>query len=356
MTELAKAGPAKAGLTKAAPPKTGLAEPAPPVPHHEVRRYFEGTVPQAGWTRDIWALRRETRQEALAVRGDLERVAAVEAISIAGVPARLYRPAPASGPDTGQRADATGNVLVWVHGGGWLHGDLDCYEGVARTLANLARCAVLAVDYRLAPEHPFPAGLDDVWTAVEWSAANFGQVAIAGDSSGGNLAAAAALKARDRQVDIAAQVLIYPVLESHMNSRYKRAFRTRYAGFLNQPEYGTTTFDRISYIWAAYVPDPRLRDCPYVSPLRADSLRGVAPAVIITAEHDILRSEAQEYAQRLRAEGVRVAHHDYPGQIHGFFQMRGVMSDAQHAMSVAASHVNHEFTRRDAGRAPGTKQ
>lgn len=334
---------------------TELAEPAMPVPHAEVRRYFERSTPGTpGWTRDIEALRRETREEALAVRGDLDRVAAVDAISIAGVPARLYRPA--SRPEDGCPDDAVGSVLVWVHGGGWMHGDLDCYEGVARALANRARCSVLAVDYRLAPEHPFPAGFDDVWAAVEWSAGNFGQVAVAGDSSGGNLAAAAALKARDRQIDIAVQVLVYPVLESHMNTRYKRAFRTRYAGFLNQPEFGTVTFDRISYIWDNYVPEPHLRDCPYVSPLRADSLRGVAPAVIITAEHDILRSEAQEYAQRLRDEDVRVAHHDYAGQVHGFFQMRGVMSDAHDAIGVAATHVNHEFIRREAVRAPGTMQ
>jgi acetyl esterase len=287
-------------------------------------------------------------------------VAAVEPITIAGVPARLYRPAPrpavASSPDAYCPDNAARNIVVWVHGGGWMHGDLDCYEGVARALANRARCAVLAVDYRLAPEHPFPAALDDVWAAVEWSAENFGQVAVAGDSSGGNLAAAAALKARDRKIDIAVQVLVYPVLESHMNSRSKRAFRARYAGFLNQPEYGTVTFDRISYIWDTYVPQAHLRDCPYVSPLRAGRLRGVAPAVIITAEHDILRSEAQEYAQRLRDEDVKVAHHDYPGQIHGFFQMRGVMSDAEDAMSVTASRVNHEFTRRDAVRAPARKQ
>jgi acetyl esterase len=279
----------------------------------------------------------------------------VDAISIAGAPARLYRPAPP--PADGRHPeDAAGNVLVWVHGGGWMHGDLDGYEGVARALANRARCAVLAVDYRLAPEHPFPAGFDDVWAALEWSAGKFGQVAVAGDSSGGNLAAAAAIKARDRHIDLAVQVLVYPVLESHMNSRYKREFRTRYAGFLNQPEFGTVTFDRISYIWDAYVPDPHLRDCPYVSPLRADSLRGVAPAVIIAAEHDILRSEAQEYAQRLRDEDVRVAYHDYAGQIHGFFQMRGVMSDAHDAIAVVASHVKEEFTRREADRAPRTTQ
>ncbi|HEX9042240.1 MAG TPA: alpha/beta hydrolase [Trebonia sp.] len=335
---------------------TEPAKPAAPLAHAEVRRYFEESVPAPGWTRDIEALRRATREEALAVRGDLERVAAVEALSIGGVPARLYRPTGAGCPNGCHPDDAAGNVLIWVHGGGWMHGDLDCYEGVARALANRARCAVLAVAYRLAPEHPFPAGFDDVWAAVEWSAGRFGQVAVAGDSSGGNLAAAAALKARDRQVDIAAQVLVYPVLESHMNSRYKRAFRTRYAGFLNQPEYGTVTFDRISYIWDTYVPGPRLRDCPYVSPLRADRLRGVAPAVIITAEHDILRPEAQEYAQRLRNEDVRVTYREYPGQVHGFFQMRGVMSDAQDAMSVAASHVNHEFTRRDVPRDPARKQ
>ncbi len=331
------------------------AERAMPVPHDEVRRYFERSVPSPGWTRDIEMLRRETREEALAVRGDLERVAAVDAMSVAGVPARLYRPAPP--PADGCYPDnAAGNVLVWVHGGGWMHGDLDCYEGVARALANRARCSVLAVDYRLAPEHPFPAGFDDVWAAVEWSAENFGQVAVAGDSSGGNLAAAAALKARDRQIDIAVQVLVYPMLESHMNTRYKRAFRTRYAGFLNQPDFGTVTFDRIRYIWDAYVPEPHLRDCPYVSPLHAYSLRGVAPAVIITAEHDILRSEAQEYAQRLRDEDVGVAQHDYAGQVHGFFQMRGVMSDAQDAIGVAASYVDHEFTRREAVRAPGEMQ
>jgi acetyl esterase len=333
-----------------------MAEPAIPVPHHEVRRYFEKSRLQPPpWTRDIEVVRRETREEAMAVRGHLEPVAAVHGFSIAGVPARLYRPAgPPAG--TGGPDDAAGNVLVWVHGGGWMHGDLDCYEGVARALANRARCAVLAVDYRLAPEHPFPAGFDDVWAAIEWSAANFSWVAVAGDSSGGNLAAASALKARDRGVGIAAQVLVYPVLESHMDTLFKHTFRTRYARFLNQPEFGAEAFDRISHIWGTYVPEPRLRDCPYASPLHASSLKGVAPAVIITAEHDILRWEAYEYAQRLRNEDVEVVQHNYAGQVHGFFQMLGVMSDAQDAIGVAASYVNREFTRREATHAPGEMQ
>ena len=325
---------------------TDLVEPAVPVPAEEARRYFSasGLLPPP-WTRDIGEVRRETRAEALAVRGPLEPVASVEELTIAGVPARLYRPArrdspagdagPGRGPD-----DAERGVLVWVHGGGWMHGDLDCYEGVARALANHAQCVVLAVDYRLAPEHPFPDGFDDVWNAIEWATGHFGQVAVAGDSSGGNLAAAAALKARDLQVGLAAQVLVYPVLESHMDTLFKNTFRTRYASFLNRPGFGDEAFDRIGHIWDTYVPEPSLRDSPYVSPIHARSLRGIAPAMIITAEHDILRWEAQEYARRLRTENIPVVHHNYEGQLHGFFQMLGVMSDARHAIGIAADYVS----------------
>jgi acetyl esterase len=324
---------------------TELIEPATPVPDAEVRRYLEqGESSPAPWTRDIAVLRRETRDAALAVRGRLEPVAAVQALTVAGVPARLYHPErpPWVG---GQPASAERGVLVWLHGGGWMHGDLDCYEGVARAFANSTRCRVLAVDYRLAPEHPFPAGFDDAWAAVEWSAARFSRVAVAGDSSGGNLAAAVALKARDKNVRLAAQVLVYPVLESRADTEFKRAFKERYAIFANQAGFGPDSFARINYIWDTYVPDSAARDSPYVSPAHVGSLRGVAPAVIITAEHDILRQEAQDYALRLRADGVPAVLRDYPGQIHGFFQMRGVMSAAQDAMDFVAEYLNHEFDR-----------
>jgi len=326
-----------------------LADSATPVPHDEVRRYFEDAGPNpAPWTRDIAALRRETRDEAMAVRGHLESVAMVETLSIAGTLSRLYRPATPrlrGGPGGSQRDGSDRDVLVWLHGGGWMHGDLDCYDGVARAFANRAGCPVIAVDYRLAPEHPFPAGFDDVWATVEWSAANFGRVAVAGDSSGGNLAAAVAIKARDRNVDLAAQVLVYPVVESRTDTEFKRWFRARYGRFANQPDFGPATADRINYIWETYVPDPAARDCPYASPARADTLRGVAPAMIITAEHDILRGEGQDYARRLLADGVPVALCGYPGQIHGFFQMRGVMSAALDAMNLAADYLKREFGR-----------
>jgi acetyl esterase len=325
---------------------TELVDPATPVPHDDVRRYFEQSGPSpAPWTRDIAVLRRETRDAAMGVRGALEPVAAVRALSVAGVPARLYQPA-GSPPAGGQPGGSGRNVLVWLHGGGWMHGDLDCYEGVARAFANAAGCSVLAVDYRLAPEHPFPAAIDDAWAAVEWSAARFGRVAVAGDSSGGNLAAAAALKARDRGMPLAAQVLVYPVLEIRADTEFKRAFPARYAGFAGQADFGSDSFDRITHIWDTYVPDRAARDCPYASPARATTLSGVAPAVIITAEHDILRREAQDYARRLRADGVPAVLRDYAGQIHGFFQMRGVMPIAQDAMDLAAGYLKREFGRR----------
>jgi acetyl esterase/lipase len=325
---------------------TELVDPATPVPHDEVRRYLKQSSPSpAPWTRDIEVLRCETREAAMAVRGGLEPVAAVRALRVAGVPARLYQPA--EPPSIGGQPGRSGrNVLIWLHGGGWMHGDLDCYEGVARAFANRAGCSVLAVDYRLAPEHPFPAGFDDAWAAVEWSAASFDRVAVAGDSSGGNLAAAAALKARDKNVRLAAQVLVYPVLESRADTEFKRAFQARYTRFGNQADFGSDSFERINYIWDTYVPDRAVRDCPYASPARVGTLRGVAPAVIITAEHDILRREAQDYARRLRVDGVPVAFRDYAGQIHGFFQMRGVMSAAQDAMNLAAEYLRREFDRR----------
>ena len=308
-----------------------IAGSATPVPNDEVRRYLETVRPDSTWrTGDIAALRRQTRAEALAVRGALTPMAAVDEVVAGGVRCRLYRP---TSPGPGRSA------VMWIHGGGWIHGDLDCYEGVTRALAAASGAPVLAVAYRLAPEHPFPAGLEDVWAALEWASSRFDRIAIAGDSSGGNLVAATAIKARDLRVALALQVLIYPVLDSSAETPYKARFRDRYTTFAGQTEFGTTAFDRINYIWEQYVPEPARRIEPYASPARVSSLRGVAPAVIVTAEHDILRGEAESYAERLRADGVPVARYEFPGQIHGFFQMRGVLSDAHRAMELVADAV-----------------
>jgi acetyl esterase len=313
----------------------GPAKPATPLPHHQLREYLERATPSPDpWSVDIGAVRAEARQRALAVQGELTPVEAVAEIDADGVPGRLYRP-----------AGTEPEVLIWAHGGGWMHGDLDSCEGVARALAHRAECAVLTVDYRLAPEHPFPAGLDDVWATTAWAQRNFASVAVGGDSSGGNLAAAVALKARDCGLELAAQVLVYPVLDSTEDTDYKRRFRKLYANFAGQIGYGTSAYDRLEFFWQTYAPDPSARDSPLVSPLHAPTLLGVAPAVVIAAEHDFLRGEAEEYVRRLRDDRVGVELHTYRGQIHGFFEMLGVLTDAQHAVSTAGRAVRHAFDR-----------
>ncbi|MFC8796551.1 alpha/beta hydrolase [Promicromonospora sp. NPDC057138] len=318
-----------------------MTTPIGPVPSAQVRRYLESLAPEVNyWGRDISGLRKQVHDHALAVRGPLEHVASVETIKAGGVPSRLYRP-------RGNEED----VLVWIHGGGWMFGDLDCCEGVARALANRAGCAVLAIDYRLAPEHPFPAAFDDSWTAIGWARRNFSKVAVGGDSSGGNLAAAVALRARDSRLDLALQLLVYPVLDSTMDTTAKRRFVEMYSNFSGSRDYGRTTYERIGYLWDAYVPDELMRQSPVVSPLRAETLCGVSPAIIITAEHDILRGEALEYARRLRRDQVPVEIHDYVGQIHGFIEKLGVMTDAIDAVDKAGSALRRSFANRESDRA-----
>jgi acetyl esterase len=308
----------------------------PPRPHEQVRDFLRrSTLSPDPWAVDIGTVRTDARERVLAVSGELAAVASVEAIEVDGVAGRLYRP-------VGEEQE----LLVWAHGGGWIHGDLDTCEGVARALANRAGCAVFAVDYRLAPEHPFPAALDDVWTAIGWARRNFAGVAVGGDSSGGNLAAAATLKARDTRVDLAAQLLVYPVLDSTEDTDYKVAFTRRYARFAGLPGYGPNTYQRLSHIWETYVPDPAVRRSAYASPLHASSLAGVAPAVIFTAEHDFLRGEAEDYARRLQSDGVPVELHEYAGQIHGFFEMFTVMTDSHHAVGVAGDALRRAFRHR----------
>jgi acetyl esterase len=301
-----------------------------PSPSDETRRYLELNGDDDDPDYDPLRVRQKNNRAGVEVRGLLRPVASVRDVHINGVSVRRYVPAdPIVGPRLG---------VVWIHGGGWMHGDLEVYEGLARALANDIGGEVIAVDYRLAPEHPFPAGLDDVWKVVLWAVNEFGSVVVAGDSSGGNIAAAAALKARDAGVSLAAQLLIYPVLDAD-ETDFKKDFRTRYAGFVGQEQFGRTTYDRIRWIWDVYVPDPALRASPFANPMRADELTGVAPAVIVTAEHDILRGEGEAYAIRLREDGVPVELLNSPGQIHGFMQMRAVLSESPRALARAAEAV-----------------
>ncbi|MFN0027607.1 MAG: alpha/beta hydrolase [Acidimicrobiales bacterium] len=209
-------------------------------------------------------------------------------------------------------------VLVYLHGGGWVIGRIDEFDTMARKLAERTSCAVVLVDYRLAPEHRYPIAVEDCWAGLQWAAANREQITgradapvmVAGDSAGGNLAAAMALRARDRNgPDLALQVLIYPVTDADFE-------RPSY----NDPANALIlTKEAMVWFWDHYVPNPADRIQPDASPLRAQDLAGVAPAVVLTAEHDVLRDEGEAYAERLQAAGVSVDFKRHIGQTHGFF-------------------------------------
>ena len=193
-------------------------------------RVYLGLVPVRSplWERGVVRARREMREDALAVAGEPEPVRSVEDVVAGGVGARLYRP---FGDER--------SVLVWLHAGAWILGDLESYDAVARALANRAGCAVLSVDYRLAPEHPYPAALDDCWAATVWASGQFERVAVGGDSAGGNLAAAVSLQARDRRLDLVMQVLVYPVLDyAALEGAFCTDYVRRYEGFAGARNFG----------------------------------------------------------------------------------------------------------------------
>jgi acetyl esterase len=211
-------------------------------------------------------------------------------------------------------------VIVFYHGGGWVLGDAAGHEVPARKLAERTSAAVVLIDYRLAPEHRFPVAADDSYAGLEWAAANMEKIAgrkdvpliVAGDSAGGNLAAVVALRARDRngpKIDL--QVLIYPVTDYDFD-------RPSYTDPENQL---LLTRDAMIWFWDHYAPDASQRNSQDVSPLRAANLAGLPPAVVATAQHDVLRDEGDAYAQRLREAGVAVNHKCHEGQTHGFFTM-----------------------------------
>ena len=210
-------------------------------------------------------------------------------------------------------------VIVYYHGGGWVIGAIDEFDTLARKLAERTSCAVVLVDYRLAPEHRYPVAVDDSYAALEWAAARLDEIAgpdaplfVAGDSAGGNLAAVMALRARDRGgPPIAAQVLIYPVTDADFE-------RPSYTDPENQL---LLTREAMVWFWDHYTPDPAQRGEADASPLRAADLAGLPPAVVLTAEHDVLRDEGEAYAERLKEAGVPVNFMRHEGQAHGFFTL-----------------------------------
>jgi acetyl esterase len=207
-----------------------------------------------------------------------------------------------------------------------------------RALANRSRCAIVSVDYRLAPEHKFPAAFDDACAAVRWAASRgerFGWdgscLAVAGDSAGGNLAAAVALYAREHGPPIRLQLLIYPVLDHDYDNDSYREFGE---------SWGVVTRADMAWFHSQYVNHPDQLDLPYVSPLRAAGLSGLPEALLILPEADPLRDEALEYARRLRDAGVPATAKVYTGMIHGFWQLGGVLEDGRRAIDDAAAALH----------------
>lgn len=300
------------------------------------------TTPARGrpmWERDIAGLRREEEELSLAGAGEPEVVAAVYQISARGVPARLYWP----------RQYRKG-VLVWLHGGAWMLGSPASHDALARAFANRIGSAVLSVDYRRAPEHRYPAAVDDAWSATRWAAGHFGQVAVGGDSAGGNLAAAVAIRARDRGLALALQLLVYPVLDADLEARYRQEFAERNHDPADPEMFGIDWLRNLRYIWQQYVPEPGHRLAPDASPMHAASLAGLVPALFITAGRDILRAETEQYARRLAGAGVPARVRNYPRASHGFFHLLAAAPDARDAVGRSAAAVRHAFSQ-DTGRA-----
>jgi acetyl esterase len=252
-------------------------------------------------------------RESAMLSGPGEEVAEVREVEIPGpggpIPARVYRP-------LAERASALA-LVAYFHGGGWVLGTLDAFDSVCRALANASGAVIASIDYRLAPEHPFPAGLDDARAAVRWLAAHAddlgadpARLAIAGDSAGGNLAAVTARRLRDEGgPPLRFQALIYPVCDSALNTPSYR---------LNGSGFGLSAASMKRY-WELYL-DGADGTQPDASPLRAAELAGLPPAFVLTVRHDVLCDEGEAYARALEDAGVPVTLSRYDGAVHGFFR------------------------------------
>ena len=239
------------------------------------------------------------------------------------IPLRLYRHGEGSSPRP---------VLVYFHGGGWVIGDLDTHDTLCRQLALASGCVVVSVDYRMGPEHPFPAAVDDACAATRWVAAqaaalglDAARLAVGGDSAGGNLAAVVSLALRG-ELPLAFQLLIYPATDQH---RTHESHRRNAQGYL-------LTADTMTWFHDHYITDPAHDNDWRASPLLHPDLSGLPPALVLTAGYDPLRDEGVAYAQRLSESGVRATLVSFERQIHGFMPMGRVIDEANEAVALCA--------------------
>lgn len=295
----------------------------------EIKAFLEAGaaagLPQV-WEAPLNIIRANT-QGRPALAGPIEEIYQLENRFIPGptadLPIRIYR------PDNSNRAQ----TIVYFHGGGWVLNFLDIYDASLSRLANRSGATIISVNYQKAPEHPFPIPFDDCYSTLLWVLQNSDElrvdpnnIGVAGDSAGANLAAAVALKARDNAVDLAFQLLIYPCNDRNFETD---SYRNKATG------YGLTT-QAMQWFWEQYLQGDQHDSNPYAVPARAQSLKGVAPAIVITAEYDPLLSDGENYAQQLREDGVSVSYQSYEGMIHGFFTNVAVTPTSQLAINQVA--------------------
>jgi acetyl esterase len=232
-------------------------------------------------------------------------------------------------------------LLVYFHGGGWVLGNLDVHDAVCRALTNAAGCVTVSVDYRLAPEYKFPAAPEDCYAVTRWVAENAGgfngdptRIAVGGDSAGGNLAAVVTLMARDRGgPKLVYQLMIYPITNYSFDTP---SYQENARGY-------SLTKDDMVWFWDHYLPSEDDGKHPYASPLQAQDLSNLPPAMVITAEYDPLRDEGEQYAARLQEAGNQVTVRRYNGMIHGFFRMGAVVDQGRQAIEDVAACLRSTF-------------
>lgn len=282
----------------------------------------------------------QARQAFLALNQNIEKVEPVYNVqnqSIPGpdedIPIRVYTPE-GQGPFP---------ALVFFHGGGWVIGNIDSHDNVCRALTNMANCVVVSVDYRLAPEHKFPAAVDDCYAATLWVSEHASEInvdpsriAVGGDSAGGNLAAVISYLSREKGTPkLVHQVLFYPATDFAADNESRRENAKGY--FL--------TIDAMIYFSNHYLGTKEDYKNPLASPFLIEDLSGLPPATVITAEYDPLRDEGEAYAERLKEAGVPVTATRYDGMIHGFVSMADQVDKGKEALEQAAESLRVAFGR-----------
>ena len=244
----------------------------------------------------------------------------------ADLPIRIYRP----------NNDQSAPALVFFHGGGWVLNFLDIYDAALHRLANQSGSVIISVNYQKAPEHPFPAPFDDCYATLLWVKAHAeelgidsNRVGVGGDSAGGNLAAAVAIKARDEAVSLRYQLLVYPCVDRDFTTKSYIECAT---------DFGLTT-QAMQWFWDQYLQGSHHDNNPYAAPMRAKSLVGVAPSIIITAQYDPLVSDSENYSGKLQGDGAEVIYREFPGMIHGFFANVAATPSSHLALDFAAGEI-----------------